>query len=322
MTNNINYIIPNYMALGRNNILIDILSNYKYILNNNINLYSIYGTFPNCIFNGGRPEFLYKEVSVKEMKQIKEYYNKHNIRITLTFTNMLITDKHLGDEYSNSILEVFHDGYNEVLVASPILEEYIRNTYPKYKINKSITSNIGKSNIEEEYNLFVIDKKYNRDYEYLKNIHNKEQIEILCDEVCRNDCPFTTKHYLEISKKQLGIIENAPYFGECRYNSKNTNYDFLMKRNKESKYYISPSDIQNIYYPIGYRYYKLSGRDKYNMYSIYSIITHFIKNKYQSSVLTKILERMILEQGKDISLNYDYIPNYTNIIDSENWSYL
>ena len=76
--NNINYILPNFMYSGRNEILIRLQKKYLNVFVNNSNIYSFYGTFPNAIFNGGRASFDTDNCLIKEMKFIKHFYNKNN----------------------------------------------------------------------------------------------------------------------------------------------------------------------------------------------------------------------------------------------------
>lgn len=295
------YILPDFLCFGRNELLIYFYKNYLNIFFEKVNIASFYGTFPNAIFNGGRPCFANCCTKINEIKKVKKFYNKKDIKITLTFTNQCLEEKHLTDKYCNQILKVFHDGYNEVLVSSPLLENYIREKYPKYKINKSITATI-KDNDENymDYNLVVIDKKNNKNFEYLKLIKDKNKIEILCDEVCINDCKYTKQHYEEISLEQLGKVQKSKNFAKCRFDLRNYKYNFLYSRNMNSKYYISKTEISNIYLPLGFRYFKISGRGKYNFVGYESIFNYLLKENYIYDVLIFVYERTILELEDDI----------------------
>lgn len=297
----INFILPNFRAYSRNEILINLYKKYPQILLDNSIIYSFYGDFPKTLFNGGRVVDQIGNYSIREIKKIKKFYNSNNIKITLTFTNQCLEKRHLKDKFCNQLLKVFNDGYNEVLVASPLLEDYIRKNYPKYKINKSITATIKDGNEDySKYNLLVIDKKNNRNFEYLKSIEDKDRIEILCDETCVNDCKYTNDHYKEISLYQLGIRSTSEKFGVCRYSNKGINYQAIKYRNENSKYYISSKDIVDKYASLGYKYFKLSGRERYNLIGTESIISYLVKDKYQNDIETYIYERMFLELESDI----------------------
>lgn len=293
-SNEVNFILPNFCEFGRNEILIKIYEKYNFVFKDNVKIYSFYGTFNNAIWNGGRPFIDFKDENYKRMKKIRNFYNKKGIHMTFTFTNSILKDKHLSDEYCNSILHLFSNGMNEVLVNSKILENYIRQHYPIYKINKSITATEYSDYDTEKYYLSVLDKRKNKDFEYLNNIKEKERIELLCDETCVNNCPYTFKHYEEISKIQLGINENTPDYGRCRLNDLYSPF-MLKHRNEKSLYYISPNDVFEKYYPLGFKFFKLSGRESFSLIGLESIIDYLIKDEYKEDVLTYILERTTLE---------------------------
>ena len=69
-------------------------------------------------------------------------FNSRGIPLRFTFTNPLIEEKHLSDKVCNDILKMADNGMNEVIVMSPILEQYIRENYPGYKITSSTCKQI------------------------------------------------------------------------------------------------------------------------------------------------------------------------------------
>ena len=87
----------------------------------------------------------------------------------------MITKEHLNDVYSNRILEIFHNGKNEVLVVSDELEKYIREKFPKYKINRSIINTEKVPFLLGDYNLSVMSKFKNRDFEFLNSLTDNEK---------------------------------------------------------------------------------------------------------------------------------------------------
>ena len=209
-----------------------------------------------------------------------------------------------------------------MLVSSELLENYIKQNYPKYKINRSITANHDEEYNYDKYNMVVIDKKYNRDYEYLKIIKKKEKVELLCDEVCFNDCKFTKQHYKEISDLQLGAMPKHELYGRCRYQDRLPSCKYIQDRNKNSKYYISPNDVSNIYAMMGFKYFKLSGREKYNFIGLESIIDYLIKPEYQMDVRTYIMERILLEAEEDINKQLAIEKEYSMQIDNRGYKYV
>lgn len=307
---NIKYILPDFLSFSRNEALINMYEKYPDIVRENTCIYSIYGTFPNAIWNGGRSVIEAEKSERRFMKKVKKFYKKHKIAITFTFTNPVLEKCHLDDKYCNEILKIFNNGLNEVLVASEILEKYIREKYPNYKINRSITSKKTNFTDMDKYYLFVIDKNLNRNFDFLNKIVNKNKIEILCDEVCINNCKYTFDHYEEFGHLQLGETAPYPLYGACRYTKRFSGSGFIANRNSTSDFYISPEDIKNIYFPMGFEYFKLSGRGRYNLIGLESIIDYCIKPEYQMYVRTYILEKMLMEYEKETNYNLRLNSNF------------
>jgi collagenase-like PrtC family protease len=50
----------------------------------------------------------------------------------------MLKDTDVHDRYANYIMRNMDNGINQVIVANPTLEEYIRNNYPNYSIIRSV----------------------------------------------------------------------------------------------------------------------------------------------------------------------------------------
>ena len=59
-----------------------------------------------------------------------------------TWTNSLLTEEHLQDTYCNLIMRLADNGMNQVLVNTPVLEQYLRQKYPGYQYISSTTKRI------------------------------------------------------------------------------------------------------------------------------------------------------------------------------------
>ena len=150
----LNFIVPEFWQLK--NIWTYVLNAYN--ANNNFfkenrQIYSIYGCFPNMIWNGGRVCVSDKWCTEEEVKNTFEHYHKLGVKLALTMTNLFVNETHLNDEYCNMILHIANNPkYNtEIIVANDILENYIRNTYKNFKYTKSIqNANLQNPIYEEE----------------------------------------------------------------------------------------------------------------------------------------------------------------------------
>jgi hypothetical protein len=200
----IKYYIPDFYDLFHvNTKLLNLIKNEPQMFYDDFEIGAIFGNFPNCIWNGGS-NIEGAHTSFADMTYIFNNFNTLGVPIRLTMTNPLIEKKHLQDSYANYIMQNCYNGINQVLVASPILEKYIRKNYPKYPIVKSIISS---ENIyyddSDKYYMSVLRKHKNNDFNLLKSIKNKNKIELLINETCEENCPRAYSHYSEHAKKQL-----------------------------------------------------------------------------------------------------------------------
>ena len=100
------------------------------------------------------------------MAEILRQFNGRGIPCRFTFTNPLITEEHLNDKFCNDVMRMADNGLNEVIVNSPILEEYIREKYPSYKITSSTCKQIEdfdalSAELDKDYSLVVLDYNWN-----------------------------------------------------------------------------------------------------------------------------------------------------------------
>lgn len=318
--NNIKYILPGFWNFGINELLIKIYKFRPEITMKSSEIYSFFGTFPNALWNGGRPDIIEPHATIKKIKKVTKYYNNQNIKLTLTFTNPVIREEHLSDEYCNSILDIIDNDYNEVLVASELLENYIRNKHPNLKINKSILATEKlPCEISEKYNLTVLDKRKNWDHIFLKKIkmEDRKKVEILCNETCINDCKYTYQHYEEMGHLQLGDEKKHEIYGLCRYKSKIPQYKTMYVIRNESNYFISPKQIEEVFVKMGYEYFKICGREKYEMYGLESIVFYCIKPEYRADVRIYLIEKMLNDFSQDMSKWLENMPEYSILLEKE-----
>jgi hypothetical protein len=184
---------------------------------------SVYGTFPNAIFNGGRTLFHFfssiadrKEWFMEKnrlwydpdgMQELVRRYNRQGIAVRYTYSNPLITKKHLADPYANLTLEIAHDPMNAVVTANPVIEQYVRKRYPKFKIVGSVTAEKSLSiaflkRRAEEVDLLVLPPEYNDRLAIMEKLP-VEKLEVILNERCVPNCPNRRNHYRAIGKSQL-----------------------------------------------------------------------------------------------------------------------
>ncbi len=257
------------------------------VLKENIEIKSAYGS-PTCIWNGGR--VIQGYWSKEFLTEVKDFMASMNIPVRFTFTNNMLEEKHTLDTYGNMLLEIFNTGNNEIICNSDVLENYIRNHYGNnYKYSSSTTKCLQTADTQNQeltknqYDLVVLDYNHNKNFKYLKTIVNKDRCELLCNPVCPPGCVKRLEHYTNISKAQLNFSELAM---ECE----NAGRSFWgMQQNSN---FISNSDIENKYFPMGFSNFKLEGRSSSPLDLVDILVYYLIKDKYKGEV-REFLQQMI-----------------------------
>lgn len=256
--------------------------NYFY---DNTKIGSVYGSFPGAIWNGGRAMF--GIASIENIKNTIDCVNNVGVPVRFTFTNCLLEEKHVYDTYCNLIMEAANNGFNEVLVNSDILEEYLRRTYPNFKYISSTTKcerDINKINdASNKYDLVVTDYRDNCNYEFLNEIKNKNKIELLVNASCSPNCGAKRQeHYSYLSKQQL-MYSQINYY--CDF-ANNPLHEIL-------KYptVIKVEDIYGKYYDMGFSNFKIEGRTEHKINVIESYIYYLVKPEYKDIVRHELIKQ-------------------------------
>lgn len=288
-----NFFLPDFSKALRINIfIIDLLKEHPEYFYEDIEIKSIYGAFPGSIWNGGRVQLGYSQK--EEMIQAVQTLNNKGVSVRYTFTNCLLEEKHLFDTYCNLAMDVANNGMNEVLVNSPLLENYLRDKYPNFKYILSTTRcerDLNTINeLTKQYDLVVTDYRDNSNFEFLEGIKDKEKIELLVNAYCNPECKIRQQHYESISRHQLNFEGVNPFidkvFVSCPTYKMNfydiLNYDSVIK--KES--------LQN-YIDMGFSNFKIEGRTMPPIQVVESYLYYLIKPEYKDKVRLMILNQPI-----------------------------
>lgn len=263
------------------NILYEVLLKLKkevpYMLYENQEISFLYDCYPNAIWNGGTIALDNKKFYLKEdiEKHIDFFNNYLNLPLAFTFTNPNITKELCYDSYCNLIAELGENKNNYIIVSNPILENYLRKKYPKYKFCHSIINSNDLAPITENYSFSLLKRKNNNNFNLLKNIPEEERskIEILCTDKCAPECNRINEHY-----KIFGSIQKK--YGIT--NEENIDCSFI-QRKTNNPYYITKQQIDELYVPLGYTHFKISGRKDITLV-LYLIMQYFIKPEYYLEV--------------------------------------
>lgn len=240
-----------------NQVIINLMKDYPEKFREGYKIGSVYGTFPGAIWNGGRAVF--GIVGKQDMAALLKTYNEKGVPVRFTWTNGCLEEKHLQDTYCNLIMRLADNGFNQVLVNNPELEQYIRSNYPNYPLISSTTKRIVElegmlEELKKDYYLVVLDYDLNHNETVLKELEPyASRVEILVNEICNPKCPKRSEHYLQQSQMQLEFDVNTGF--PCP--SKTQNRTFEDCKNRPA--FLSNEDIES-YAKRGFVNFKIVGR--------------------------------------------------------------
>lgn len=282
-----NFYLPDfYNKYNLNLTIIYLLQNHPEYFYENIKIGAIYGAFPAMIWNGGR-----LNLTKEKCSNIEFYINTFNnleIPLRFTLTNNLISKEHLSDKYCNLIMDIANNGYNEIIINSSILEEYLRKKYPNYKYILSTTKcerKISKiNNYCKKYDMVVLDFRDNNNWDLLSQLSSPEKIEILVNATCDPNCKFRELHYSLISKQNLqNSLPQLQYLQSCPSQditfNKMLSFDSTVTR-----------DLIPNYLTLNIKNFKLEGRNVPIQDNIQNYIYYLIKPEYQKEVEKYLFE--------------------------------
>ena len=265
--------LPDFSGNFKLNLMFaEMLKHRPDLFREGVEIASFYGVFPPSIWNGGRTQG--GMVDKNFIRAVIKAVNDRGIPLRFTFTNPVLEKKHLSDPFCNMVMAMANNGLNEAIVVSPLLEDYIRNNYPKYKLTSSTCKRITDPKVLEEelgrdYHIVVVDYDFNNNWEVLEKLPRKKDCELLVNACCEPNCPRRSAHYRCIGVQQIAYNEhikkykNLPFdaakydpenFRNCPYSQRGI-FDIRGLRT-----HITPDDIWNKYVPMGFEQFKIEGR--------------------------------------------------------------
>lgn len=292
-----------------NMLFLSLLKMHPEYFREGVEIASFFGDFPLSLWNGGRFSN-HDQCDAAYIQGVIRNINAQGVPIRYTYTNPLLTEADLDDPYCNFCLKAADNGMNEVMVFSPILEEYIRKNYPSYKINSSTCKEIKSweelnAELEKDYHMVVLDFNLNNQFDMLEKIEKKDKCEVLVNTLCVPGCPRRGDHYKNIAQNQRIALQNrknppdkqvpiVPW--HCEYGDKNCIHTI-----QDYKTYISPEQIWDIYVPMGFSNFKIEGRTA-NIFSLVDTYCFYmIEPEKQGEVRLLLLNNLVA--NKIITVN-------------------
>lgn len=303
MAQSIRFHIPDFLKhFTLNMLLLQMMKQKPEAFYDTISIGSVYGVFPTALWNGGR--FLQGTCDERVIKEVLKQFNQQGIPCRFTFTNPLITTQHLQDKFCNRLMELANNGMNEVIVASPVLEAYLRENYPDFPVVSSTCKELMdldalQQELEQPYSLVVLDYRHNNQWEILSQLKHPEKCEILVNACCTPDCKRRGAHYRAIGKSQLQYAKWAksakpgaamPQLEVQRFTCSNMElplYDTIAFST-----HVTPEAIYEQYAPAGFVNFKLEGRSLPDINVLESYVYYMVKPEWKDRIRLELLLRL------------------------------
>ena len=246
-----------------------------WILKDNTTIDSVFGS-PTCIWNGGRTlaNVYYNK---QQLQTIHDAYAELDVKIRFIFTNPLLNEHDLYDRYCNLLLNIFKDLSPEVVVNSPLLEEYLRANYSSLSFISSTTKRLRckedqLKEFDNAYKYVCLDYDYNYNFDFLQSIpmENRDRVEILLNSICPKGCKVRVMHQDFSARRQLEFDTDdecdvsEPFFKDCPFMKRSVNIapskQGYTKEFLDGTNYILPLDL-NKYLDMGFNHFKIQGRE-------------------------------------------------------------
>lgn len=259
-----------------------------------VEIASFYGVFPPSLWNGGRT--VGGQCDESFVRGVLKTFNDLGIPLRFTFTNPVLEEEHLYDPFCNMVMRLADNGLNEVIVNSPLLEDYIRKTYPNYKLTSSTCKRLDSiegllGELKKDYNIVVMDYDLNNRFDLLEQIppEDRHRVELLSNACCEPGCKNRKLEYDLIGKQMIIYNEHLKNHPDKPFNIADYTEDSVSNRIhcrcrertlyeiKDLRTHISPDDIWEKYVPMGFEQFKLEGRTAGNLYLIDNYMYYMTK---------------------------------------------
>lgn len=250
---------------------------------------SIYGAPENCIWGGGRIE-----EGTQNPEDVLALLKEYGISGRLTFSNSLLSGKHLSDSRCNAICRMFEESdgpENGVIVHSELLLDYLRRTYPGLYFVSSTTKvltefpELLRELDREEFRYVVPDFRLNKKLKERNTLSSseKDKVEFLCNECCWFGCKDRKVCYESVSRLNLG--ERGE---EHRCSAPDAEEGYVFSKAMKNPGFLSTEEIREKYLPMGFSNFKIEGRGLGSALILEFLLYYMTKPEHQLEVREKV----------------------------------
>lgn len=300
------FIIPGmYEHYNLNLSFIHLMKEHPEFFRDDVSIGAAYGNFQFCIFDGGRIFGNYRHTTKEEMEWIVNAYNDLGVPVRLIFTNPVVPEEAFTNRFGKVILDICHNGHNEIVVNNPKFEAYLKEKYPNFgyisSTTKCITSPDGlMSELDKDYKMVCWDYNLNKNKKILEAIpqDKRNKCEFLINAVCPPGCPNRKEHYrlnglYSLSFGKPFATQDCPIVA-----------DTLHPIQCNSRNNISPGELYSNYTPKGYENFKIEGRTLGVFENLCNYVKYMVKPEYQFFVMNQLLnehaERKVFTNNQTI----------------------
>ena len=258
---------------------------------------SIYGAPADCLWGGGRVGF-----GDERPENVAALTREYAVSARLTFSNSLLRKEHLSDPKCNALCALFEKNgpvENGVIIASDLLLDHIRSTYPGLYFISSTTKVLTDFRQFEqeldrrEFRYVVPDFRLNKAFDRLNALPDsrKRKVEFLCNECCWYACPDRKACYENVSRKNLGE-DCADHVCVSPDAAKGYRFSDAM----QNPGFIGIEDIRKVYLPNGFSHFKIEGRSLGSAVVLEFLLYYMTKPECQ----LKVREEIYLDSTLDL----------------------
>lgn len=213
------------------------------------------------LWAGGRIPPNNVNLSMEEI--LRKFSDFPSIKIRHVFTNCLLDHDYLINDFRcNKFVYKYLRPQDEIIVNHPKLIEHLKLCFPQIPLIYSTTlaiTDIDTVNKITANNIYVMNYNKNNDNEYINKLQHKENIEVLCGELCVDNCPRRAEHYRLISQKILNGQLDSSELSEIYCPMSPEGAIMYMKDTFKYKHAITNERLDELS-KMGFQYFKLAGR--------------------------------------------------------------
>lgn len=180
---------------------------------------------------------------------------------------MILDKDMIKDPKCNMIINNYYQTKDYIIISNQQLYNHLKDIVPESHFIYSTTlgiKDINLINTLSKNNIVVLDYNYNNNDDILQQLLYPQNIEILCAELCIDNCPYRREHYRAVSKQNAHLelnqdeLELMPCKMKDKLGIKRFSVEIYLKTFKHA---ISNERIEKLS-QLGFQYFKIAGRGR------------------------------------------------------------